>query len=49
MNNDIEVKQEMEVLNHRPDPIKFEEFINRIKNEKNFPQTMSKCLKNNSG
>lgn len=28
-------------LSHRPDPVKLEEFINRIKNEKTFPQTMS--------
>ncbi|KAG5681816.1 hypothetical protein PVAND_011224 [Polypedilum vanderplanki] len=32
------------ILNHRPDPIKLEEFINRIKNEKTFPQTMNNVL-----
>lgn len=44
MNNDIVVKEKTEIKSHRPDPIKFEEFINRIKNEKKIPQTMSKCL-----
>lgn len=42
MSNDNVVKEEIETISHRPDPIKFEEFIEKIKNEKSFPQNMSK-------
>lgn len=44
MSNDNVVTEEIDTTSHRPDPIKFEEFIERIKNEKSFPQNMSKCF-----
>lgn len=42
MDNENSIKEVEEVISHRPDPIKFEEFVNKIKNEKSFPQNMSK-------
>ncbi|XP_070500287.1 alpha-tocopherol transfer protein-like [Chironomus tepperi] len=44
MNNDSIKEEKIENISHRPDQVKFEEFINRIKNEKSFPQTINKVL-----
>lgn len=42
MDNDKEEIPEIGTgTGHRPDQVKFEEFINRIKDEKKFPQNMS--------
>lgn len=38
-------EEEIKVIaSHKPDPIKLEEFLNKIKKEKKFPQTMNNIL-----